>query len=182
MPSGYRAASKSPKDSKQSEKVTTSSSATTTRGSASRSKRGSHGKSTGTGSRIGNTSSGTPSPRISLLIPFSSTDPQRKRVFRWVLDYWHAALPDAEIVIGRSSGQPFCKTQAFNRAARKATGDIFVLLDADAFLRGSLIATAAERIVADLAEGFHLWFVPYRHLYRLTSEITARIVASDPAD
>ncbi len=120
-------------------------------------------------------------PKISLLIPFQSTDPQRRKVLKWVIKYWQNELPDAEIVIGRSrSNRPFSKTEALNNAADKATGKVLVILDADAYISGEIINRCADRILEELDN--HLWYVPYRKLWRLTKEITEQIVESDPAD
>lgn len=119
-------------------------------------------------------------PKISLLIPFSSNDPIRKHNFEWVLQYWKNELPDAEIVIGRSSSKIFCKGEALNHAARKSTGKVLVIIDADAYISGDIIDRCADRILEDLDN--HLWYVPYRRLYRLTEEATEAIIASDPAD
>lgn len=121
---------------------------------------------------------------LSLLIPWSHTDGQRARTFKWLRRYWRHELPEAEIIIGRSRGRPFCKTQAFNDAASRSHGRVLVLLDADAYLPGSIIRRAAQLIEADLAseDPLHLWFVPYRRLYRLNEETTERVLASDPKD
>lgn len=121
-----------------------------------------------------------PRPKISLLFPFSTNDPVRKATFRWLLKYWAHELPDAEIIIGRSGGKPFCKGKALNNAARKATGKVLVIIDADTYMPGSVINYCADRILEDLND--HLWFVPYRHLYRLNKKITEKILASDPTD
>lgn len=123
-----------------------------------------------------------PQPKISLLIPFSSKDPIRKASFKWLLQYWKTELPDAQIVIGHSYSTPFCKGEALNEAAKKATGKILVILDADAYLSGKIINHCATRILEEEAKGNHLWYVPYRHLYRLKQGITQRILASDPSD
>lgn len=122
-------------------------------------------------------------PKISLLIPFSSTNSKiRKATFRWLLEYWKCELPDAEIVIGHSNSRVFCKNEALNNAARKARGKVFVILDADAYISGSVIEYCANRILEEQLMGHRLWYVPYRHLYRLTKKITKQIISSDPCD
>ena len=121
-------------------------------------------------------------PKISLLIPYTSTSALRDRTFKWLLEYWKNELPDAEIVIGKSKGKIFCKPEAFNYAAKRATGKVLVLLDADAYMYGSVLDRCADRILEELAEGNHLWYVPYRHLYRLRKFISRSIIKSDPAN
>src|SRR3954471_23510359 len=101
-------------------------------------------------------------PKVSLLIPFSAAHQIRQRTFKWLLKYWANELPDAEIVVGHSGGKVFCKGKALNNAARKATGKILVILDADAYLPGIIINRCADRILEEIDH--HLWYVPYRHL------------------
>lgn len=119
-------------------------------------------------------------PKISLLIPFSSSDPIRKRNLKWLLKYWRHELPGVEIVIGHSTQEPFCKGEALNMAARRAKGKVLVLLDADAYLPGSVINRCADRIIEEEAYGNKLWYVPYRSLYRLTEQATELVIASSP--
>jgi len=117
---------------------------------------------------------------MSLLIPFRSDNKERQRAFAWVRRYWKRELPDAEIIIGKSRGRPFCKTEALNDAASRARGRVLVVLDADTYMPGSILDRCADRILEELAN--HLWYVPYRHLYRLNRGATQRVLASKPSD
>jgi hypothetical protein len=119
-------------------------------------------------------------PMISLLIPFSSSNPDRKANFDWLLKYWSHELSEAEVVIGESKGDIFCKGEALNDAARKSKGKILVILDADAYLSGDIITYCAIRMLEE--EKNNLWYVPYRRLYRLTKSITEQITNSDPSN
>ena len=121
-------------------------------------------------------------PKISLLIPFTTKDPLRREEFEWLLRYWEHELPDAEVIVGESHGEIFCKGEALNHAARKATGRVLVILDADAYLPGRVINRCADRIIEEAEYGQHLWYVPYRHLYRLKKEISKEILRSDPTN
>lgn len=121
-----------------------------------------------------------PQPKISILIPFAAKNSYRKKVFKWVLEYWKNELPDAEIIVGRSRSKPFCKNEALNDAFRRSTGKVIVMMDADAYIDGMIIEDCADIILENLDN--HLWFVPYRKLYRLNKETTKRIIESDPAD
>jgi hypothetical protein len=123
-------------------------------------------------------------PQISLLVPFRADDnaPHRTRVWEWLREYWSWELPDAEIVIGISQGRAFSKTEAVNDAASRATGRVFVILDSDTYMRGSEISHCADAIDDALRRGDKLWFIPYRHLYRLTEETTEAILESEPRD
>lgn len=121
-------------------------------------------------------------PQISLLVPFRASrhHPHRLRVWRWLERYWRHELPDAEIVIGRSKGRVFSKTEAINDAARRARGRIFVLLDSDAYMAGEHILYCARAIEKAKRRGHRLWFVPYRNLYRLTEQASELVLKSDP--
>jgi len=121
-----------------------------------------------------------PQPKISLLVPFKSDNRERKRAFRWLREYWKHELPEAEFIVGHSRSTPFCKTEALNNAADKATGKVLVILDADAYLDGEVIERCADRIIEELDN--HLWYVPYRKLYRLNKRATYIITSTDPAD
>lgn len=118
--------------------------------------------------------------RISFLVPFRADDEHRARIWRWLKAYWSFELRSAEIVVGRNRGRPFSKTSAVNDAARRARGDTFVILDADCYFDGSVIQRCADRIAESERHGDPLWFVPYRHIYRLTEAATAQVLASTP--
>lgn len=118
-------------------------------------------------------------PKISLLIPFSTTDPQRQANFNWLIEYWKHELPDAEVVIGTSTGQVFCKGEALNNAVSKSHGQILAIVDADAYIEGSVLDAAADLMLENLHN--NLWFVPYRRLYRLNEDAAKLVTGSDLA-
>lgn len=124
-------------------------------------------------------------PKISLLIPFSSNNQERKKVFKWVKEYWKHELPHAEIIIGKDkkywwqTNKVFCKNAALNNAVKKSKGKVLVIMDADAYIRGGIINKCADRILEEIDN--HLWYVPYHHLYRLNESVTQEIIESDPS-
>jgi hypothetical protein len=118
---------------------------------------------------------------ISLLIPFRDDDGTRTPAYEWLLKYWAAHLPEAQIVTGTSVSTPFSKTQAFNDARSRATGDIIALIDADCYLDSQVLVQCAKNIRRDRMLGKRLWYIPYRHFYRLNERTTAHILASNPA-
>jgi glycosyltransferase involved in cell wall biosynthesis len=125
--------------------------------------------------------------RISLLMPFRANpgDPgyaERVRNFEWVREYWAEQLPLAEFIHGHDESVPYSKTRAVNDAARKANGDIFVILDADAYFPAEVLLTAAREIRLARKRGRKLWYVPYRRFYRLDREISEVICWSDPGN
>lgn len=121
-----------------------------------------------------------PKPEISILIPFSTDNKERKRNFKWLVKHLKSELPEAEIVIGKSHSKIFCKGEALNNAVEKSKGRILVLLDADGLISPRVIRHCAKRILEELEYGNRLWYVPYRRLYRLTEHVTRKIVESDP--
>lgn len=119
-------------------------------------------------------------PHISLLVPFRTDGDHREMVWRWLTTYWRNEMPDVELIIGRDYGTPFSKSVAVNDAASRATGDIFVIIDADCYIRGDIIYESADRIRAARDDGNRLWLIPYRRIYRLTEFFSAVIMNSDP--
>ena len=124
---------------------------------------------------------------VSLLVPFTAyeDDPGREyriRNFSWLRSYWQAQLPLAEWIHGKNFDVPYSKTRAVNDAASRATGDIFVILDADAYFLPEVIETAAREIRIALKNGERRYYVPYRRFYRLTSVISEVICQSDPGN
>src|ERR1700727_2162954 len=109
-----------------------------------------------------------PGTGISLLIPFRDDDGTRTPAFNWLVKYWTAALPGAQIVIGTDDHVPFSKTSAFNDARTRATGDVFVLIDADCYLDANVLLDCAASIRKGRLRGRRMWFGPYRKFYRLT--------------
>lgn len=112
---------------------------------------------------------------ISLLVPFRDDGEHRARVWDWLRRYWEASL-DAEIIVGHYDGVPFSKARAVNEAATRATGTVYVVLDADAYLPAETIQECAGII-----EHQKRWFVPYTRLYRLGEAYTLELLDTDPA-
>lgn len=121
---------------------------------------------------------------ISLLVPFNSKEEIRIRTWEWLKEYWKHELPGVQIVIGHDHAEdlPFSKTTAVNDAAQRADGDIFVILDSDGYLPGSVIHHCAEEIREARKNDFPLWFVPYRNFFRLNQETSTKVLESSPED
>ena len=121
---------------------------------------------------------------ISVLVPFNG-DQDRQVVWRWLRRYWEYHLPGIEIIMGHDrrherDGAVFSKTCAINDAFRRCTGDVIVIADADCYIDTHVIAHCAKRLRAARAAKAHTWFVPYRHIYRLTKHATNRLIRSNP--
>lgn len=124
---------------------------------------------------------------ISILVPFHcESASQRAKNWRWLKKYWMAQLPGAEIIMGEDKESlchpslPFSKSVAVNNAASKASGDIFVIVDADGYFSANSVLLCAGRIRRATEKGQRLWFVPYRQFYRLTKASSRCVLESSP--
>jgi hypothetical protein len=121
---------------------------------------------------------------VSILIPFRCTDQSSPRIrnIAWLKRYWATQLPGAEIIIGDEPNiEPFSKSVAVNAAASKASGDVFVIVDADGYVTADVVIHCVEEIRHARKRGHKLWFVPYRKFYRLTETASKHLLQSDPA-
>ncbi len=118
---------------------------------------------------------------ITLLVPFRSDSEGRTQIWAWLESYWKYELPAATIIMGSDDNVPFCKTAAVNKAFNIAKGNIVVILDADCYLPGNVITWCARAIRRAERHGDKLWYIPYRHFYRLTEEATLGLLGTDPA-
>lgn len=122
---------------------------------------------------------------ITLLVPFRDDHAVGRGVnWEWLRRYWMNELPAAQIVVGTDEGEPFSKTCAVNNAFRQAdpANDVIAMIDADCYIAPNVILSCAARIREARRWREPLWFVPYRHLYRLTEKATAQLVASNPVN
>jgi len=122
---------------------------------------------------------------ISLLVPYRNDGGEGRRDnWDWLRQYWEHTLPEAEIILGDAPGNPFSKTCAINAAFRKSTGDVLVQIDADCYIDPAVILDCAKeiRIGRGRAPREEVWFVPFRHLYRLNRPSTLLLIGSDPCD
>ncbi len=68
--------------------------------------------------------------RVSILIPWRTDNGQRQKLWNHCRRLWEAT--GYEINVGEDPGHhPFNAARAFNRAARKATGDVYITYGAD---------------------------------------------------
>ena len=121
---------------------------------------------------------------ISIIIPFCCHDKKSRRYknFEWVKKYWRAQLPGAEIIIGQDEtpDQPFSKSAAVNDGVSRSSGDVLVIIDADGYMLSSAVLTCVRRIRHARSRNQRLWFIPYRHFFRLTEYASDRVLQSDP--
>lgn len=108
--------------------------------------------------------------KVSALIPSRVTerDTWRGTLQQWVCQrLMESGLVDEIILADSDANEPFNRAAARNHAAKKATGDIFVVCDADTFTRYEFLANAIENV------RYHgTWAFPYGRYYNLTKMAT----------
>lgn len=115
--------------------------------------------------------------KVSVLVPFrDEVDTNRAENWAWLEQRWRAMMPEAEIVVGTDLGMPFSKTTAVNDAYSRATGDVFVIADADSWCPASKVRQAIN-----YAAHNHCLVVPWSNAHRLTLADSETIRATDPA-
>lgn len=114
--------------------------------------------------------------KLSILVPFRDADGTRTRARDWILARWAHFYPDAEIIVASDDGvDPFNKSLAVNKAAAQATGDIFVILDADTWIDPQFM----NRAIGLVEQGVP-WVIPARRSMRLKQDISEKIMALSP--
>jgi hypothetical protein len=114
---------------------------------------------------------------ISILVPFRADDAGRAATWAWLKRYWTWALPGAELIVGRDDGVPFSKSCAVNDAAKRATGDVFVLMDADAYLAAEAVTHVAMELRSSHAR---TWCMPYKGFWRINRGRSQDLLDTDP--
>lgn len=114
---------------------------------------------------------------ISILVPFrDEPGTARLRNWRWLEKRWRAFLPDAEIVVGTDTGYPFSKTSAVNDAYEKASGDVFLIVDADSWIEPPALVSGLETL-----QKYGTLIVPWKTSHRLRRIDSEWLLHQDPA-
>lgn len=116
--------------------------------------------------------------RVSILVPFTD-DGYRAETWDWVRRRWEATIPGAEIVVGVDPGTPpgpYSKTAAINEAYSRASGDVFIIADADAWMEPEALHRAV-----DVARRTNKLVVPWKFILRISEEQTQGVLAGDPS-
>ena len=110
---------------------------------------------------------------ISFLVPFRG-DAWRRQLWDFIRARLEREHPDAEIVEAGDDGQdPFCKSMAVNRAAARASGDLFWIWDSDCWCPPQNVHTAVQLI----QDGRSAWARPWRRKAKLGEAETRRILS-----
>ncbi|MCA1059074.1 glycosyltransferase [Rossellomorea aquimaris] len=112
--------------------------------------------------------------KISILIPYQPTNKAREISFNWIVNFYKITLPEAQICIGYTSNEFFSRSLAINKAARKATGDVFVIVDADIICSPDVIRNA----VNSLNEA--AWIIPFTSIEDISQNSTLTLFKQPP--
>jgi len=118
---------------------------------------------------------------ISVVVPFRPDNDIRERTWEWLREYYTHHLPGIEIIMGTDDGfDPFSKSMAVNDGCRRATGEVFVIMDADCLIDPDVIVECAQNIRDAERRDHRRWYVPYRRFYRLSAEFSEELLESNP--
>nr|WP_010283356.1 galactosyltransferase-related protein [Bacillus timonensis] len=111
---------------------------------------------------------------VSILIPYNSDGGHRDKVIKWVLEFYKNTMPEFEVVIGNdTTGQLFSRSKAINNAARKASGSIYVIADADIVYNPIILYKAIDLLKYNVP-----WIIPYNRIKYLTEDGTHQLLNS----
>jgi len=113
---------------------------------------------------------------VSFLIPYNSDNDQRTKIVNWLHKYYKALFPNAELCFGSSTSKFFSKSQAVNNAAKKATKDFFIILDADIIISPSTIKKSIHALKS------YPWVIPYVYLHDIDKVSTQILLNTPPSN
>ncbi|MGE5582411.1 MAG: glycosyltransferase family 2 protein [Bacillota bacterium] len=113
--------------------------------------------------------------KLSVLIPFKPDNGRRDLNMEYVRQRYQKLMPELELVICLDYSEPFCKGKAVNEAAKKATGEIFIVVDADVIFEPELIRKI------DLYMHVHHWLQPFKVCYLLSQTASDQVMEQGPA-
>jgi hypothetical protein len=108
----------------------------------------------------------------SVIVAFRDDDGTRTRLWDLVRERFERLLPEAEIVVGTDDSVPFNKCRALNEAARKASGEVLILTDADTWVSEDLLRGAVRLVAAGEAG----WCKPWNRKLKLDPEATQAVL------
>jgi len=103
-------------------------------------------------------------PGVSVLIPYGYRSDWEETLLSLTLQRWNEWFPDWEVILGSDdsnldSGTPFNRSRARNNAAAEASGDVFVIADADT----TFFQARDVRVVTNFVTPVK-WFLPSSYL------------------
>lgn len=111
----------------------------------------------------------------SICVPLTLDGAERERNWNFLQVRYERLYPDWEVVVGHQA-EPWSKGAALCDAVERSRGEALVIADADMMVRPEVLPEA----VASLNEA--AWVVPHGRVYRLSDEITERVIAGDVSE
>lgn len=108
---------------------------------------------------------------LSIVVPWTGGCTHRERAWEHVRALYADAFPEVEIVEGEAPAGPYNRSAAIIDGARRSSGDVLVVADADVWCEPAALTKA---VAAAVAVG---WAVPHMLLHRLSEDSTARVYA-----
>ncbi len=107
---------------------------------------------------------------FSLLVPRKPDNGVRDYHWSLLKKRYKKLIPQIEICTGSDKSELFCRARAVNKAAQKANGDVFIIIDADVIFDPVLITKIAS--IIDL----HPWIIPFTNAIFLSEEATNKLI------
>lgn len=108
--------------------------------------------------------------KFSLLVPRKPDHGPRDYHWSLIKKRYQKLIPQVEICTSYDKSKLFCRSKAVNKAAQKATGDIFIICDADVIFDPDLVKKMAALI------HLHPWIIPFKKAIFLTKDATDRFI------
>ncbi|MDQ1002253.1 putative glycosyltransferase involved in capsule biosynthesis [Neobacillus niacini] len=113
--------------------------------------------------------------KLSILMPYRPDNGPRDQAFSWVKAFYKKMLPEPEICISDCTTPLFSRAQAVNNAAKQATGDIFIIADADIILNPDIINKSVQLL------NEHAWIIPYSRVKHISKKSTNELLNTGPS-
>lgn len=115
---------------------------------------------------------------ITFCIPWRTDNSYREVTFQFVTQTLRKEWPEDEILVADTGSKPFSRSASRNAAAKMATGDVLVFLDADSYVSLYQLRQAVGRVVTEGAP----WGFPYDFYYSLTAPGTTKFMMEGKVD
>jgi predicted glycosyltransferase involved in capsule biosynthesis len=103
---------------------------------------------------------------FSIIIPFHSKDPYRKKALGVVMNYYKTLFPYTDILIASNGSDPYSKSSAINKAVKRTKTEFIAIIDADILCPKSSLLTGLK-----LLESFPL-ILPYNNVCDLSRQMS----------
>lgn len=117
---------------------------------------------------------------LSIIVPWKNNgDVWRRRSWEWLKQRYGHLLPEAELIFGHDTSEPFNRSSTRNFLVDKSDSDILLIADADTVFHRDQIVTGVRKILSGAS-----WVIPYAEdrYYNVSADETAFICTHAPVD